>query len=65
MKENSLGIKTLAPFDERYVSYYDNGDDSGNFWTSHGYSYHNGPVFSININSGMGMGVRQLPVGVI
>lgn len=43
IEENSLGIKTLDILNEDYIPYYDNEDDSTNFATSHGFSYHNGP----------------------
>ena len=43
MAENSIGIKTLDPYNQKYIPYYANDDNTTNFATSHGYSYHNGP----------------------
>ena len=40
----SIGIKTLDPINEHYCAEYNNADDSTVLKTSHGYSYHNGPV---------------------
>lgn len=35
-------MKTLAPFDPRYVSWYNNNDRTS-YATAKGFSYHNGP----------------------
>ena len=42
MEAKSIGMKTLCPYDENYISYYDNNDKT-NFNTADGFSYHNGP----------------------
>lgn len=40
-KPNSIGLKTLTPeAQDLYVSYYDNDDQSNNFATAKGFSYH-------------------------
>lgn len=41
--KDGLGIKTLDPEDPNYNGNYENGDDSYNFKTAHGFNYHNGP----------------------
>lgn len=38
-----LGIRTLNEEDPHYRQRYDNDDDSNNYSTAHGFSYHNGP----------------------
>ena len=43
IKKNSIGIKTLDPYDDKYVSDYNNDDNSQNFKSAHGFNYHNGP----------------------
>ena len=40
---NSLGVKTLDPYDPDYVANYNLNDNSDNFATAHGLNYHNGP----------------------
>lgn len=40
---NSLGMKTLSPSDPLFCAVYNNADDSDNFQTANGFSYHNGP----------------------
>lgn len=42
LEPNSIGMKTLAPSDPRYVSWYNN-NDSTSYQTAKGFSYHNGP----------------------
>eukprot|EP00388_Colpodella_angusta_P005287 GDKJ01016462.1.p1 GENE.GDKJ01016462.1~~GDKJ01016462.1.p1 ORF type:complete len:1139 (+),score=273.80 GDKJ01016462.1:38-3418(+) len=39
----SLGLKTLSPTDPLYHPTYINSDDSDNYQTANGFSYHNGP----------------------
>lgn len=41
-ERDSIGMKTLAPFDPRYHSWYNNNDASS-YETANGFSYHNGP----------------------
>ena len=43
LKPNSIGIKTLDPYHERYRPNYDNFNDSEDFELAHGFNYHNGP----------------------
>ena len=43
IKKHSIGIKTLDPYDDNYVSDYNNDDNSQNFKSAHGFNYHNGP----------------------
>lgn len=38
-----LGMRTLDPADQQYKPYYLNSDDSGDFQTSKGRNYHQGP----------------------
>ncbi|CAO3630992.1 unnamed protein product [Mucor hiemalis] len=38
-----LGMRTLDPADQQYKPYYFNSDDSGDFQTSKGRNYHQGP----------------------
>jgi glycogen debranching enzyme len=42
IERDSLGVKTLDPREEEYISYYDNENES-QFKTAQGFSYHNGP----------------------
>lgn len=39
----SIGVKSLDPDDEVYRSYYNNSQDSDDFYSARGFSYHNGP----------------------
>ena len=43
IKENSIGVKTLDPYEDHYHGNYDNSDQSDNWRTAHGFNYHNGP----------------------
>lgn len=43
ISRRSIGVKTLDPSEEEYRPNYFNNDDSSNFYTAHGFNYHNGP----------------------
>lgn len=44
IRESSIGVGTLDRVHQSlYCEYYDNDDDTDNYVTAHGFSYHNGP----------------------
>jgi glycogen debranching enzyme len=44
IRDGSIGVGTLDQIHSSlYCEYYDNDDDSDNYITAHGFSYHNGP----------------------
>lgn len=40
---SQIGIKTLNDGDNAYRGFYENSNDSSDYYIAHGYSYHNGP----------------------
>lgn len=45
-------MKTLVPFDDKYVPWYDNNDRSS-YKTADGFSYHNGPEWGHCMSRGL------------
>lgn len=43
LKENSIGVKTLDPYENLYKAYYDNSNDGEDWMVAQGFNYHNGP----------------------